>query len=138
MTKLIRTATPDWTGDVGRVHFDKGLAKVDDDAQELAYFRTAGYGVEDFDDALDATKDAEGPAEADELESLGQQGGTADSDPQVVADVDGDGIEEVLPRRNASAEEWRRFAVEHGLSQDEADAKTRDELVEHFTKETDQ
>jgi hypothetical protein len=55
-----------------------------------------------------------------------------------VRDVDDDGVEEVLPRRNASAEEWRRFAVEHGMSQADADNMSRDELVEHFTKEDDQ
>jgi hypothetical protein len=131
VTKLVRTPNPGWTGDVGKVHFADGEAKVADDATELAYFRSAGYQVDDFDDAVKAAEESE----ADELD---EQGGTGDDDPQIVADVDDDGIEEVLPRRNASAEEWRKFGMEHGLSQDEVDGMSRDDLVEHFTKEEDQ
>lgn len=137
MTKLVQTPVPDWTGDVGKIHFEKGRAKVADDAQEMAYFRSAGYQIDDFDDALDAAPDELQPA----IEDLDVQGGTTaneDAEPVEVRDVDNDGTEEVLPRRNASAEEWRRFGTEHGLSKDQVDAMSRDELVEHFTKEDDQ
>lgn len=138
MTKLVRTPNPGWTGDVGKVHFADGEAKVADDATELAYFRTQGYQIDDFDEAVAAAEESDDPAEAEQLDDLEEQGGGQDDDPQIVADVDDDGVEEVLPRRNASAEEWRRFGVEHGLSQDEVDGMSRDELVEHFTKEEDQ
>jgi hypothetical protein len=136
MTKLVRTPVSDWSGDVGQIHFEKGMAKVSDDAAELAYFTSAGYIIDDFDDALEAAPEENQPA----IEDLDVQGGTNNPDVEapVVKDVDGDGTEEVLPRRNASAEEWRKFAVEHGMPKDEADGKSRDELVEHFTKEEDQ
>lgn len=51
------------------------------------------------------------------------------------ADVDGDGLVDELPKRSATTEAWRQFAVEHGMSAEEADAMTRDQLVEHYTKE---
>jgi len=139
MTKLVRTPVPGWSGEVGKVHFANGEAKVADDAQELNYFRNAGYEVTDFEEAVEAARESEDPESADELEELDAQGATTDPDPLVVEDVDDDGVEEVLPRKNASAEEWRRFAVNHGgMSEDEASAKSRDELVEYFTKEREQ
>jgi hypothetical protein len=137
--KLVRTPVPGHTGAVGKVHFADGEAKVSDDAAELAYFRSAGYEVTDFEEAVKVAEESDDPTEAEHLDELGTQGGTDQGDdPQVVRDVDDDGVEEVLPRRNASAEEWRRFAVEHGMSQADADNMSRDELVEHFTKEDDQ
>jgi hypothetical protein len=39
------------------------------------------------------------------------------------------------PARNASTEAWRAYAVEHGLTADEATELTRDQLVELFTTE---
>jgi hypothetical protein len=136
MTKLVRTPVPDWSGDVGHVHFEKGMAKVSDDAAELAYFTSAGYIIDDFDEALEAAPQEDQPA----IEDLDVQGGTnnPDAEAPVVKDVDGDGTDEVLPRRNASAEEWRTFAENHGLTKDEAAGMSRDELVEHFTKEDNQ
>ena len=50
-------------------------------------------------------------------------------------DVDGDGVADKLPRKNASEATWREFAVAHGMAQEDADAMTRDELVAHFSKE---
>lgn len=38
-----------------------------------------------------------------------------------------------MPRKSGSAEAWRTYAVEHGLSAEEAEALTRDQLVERFT-----
>jgi hypothetical protein len=59
-------------------------------------------------------------------------------EPEAEADDDSDG--DKLPRRNASAEAWRAYAVAHGMSADEAEESTRDQLVERFTstEETDQ
>jgi hypothetical protein len=85
--------------------------------------------------------------EADELEALlPAKDGDApegddtavDEDPPVTRDVDGDGVDEVLPRKSASTEVWRQFAVEHGMSEDDANAKSRDELVAYFAQDDDQ
>lgn len=133
--KLIRTPVPDFTGEVGKVHFVGGVAKVADDAQELGYFRSAGYQIDDFDDAVDAAVDDE--EQADELDDLEAQGGTTEEDPLVVKEGE-DGEQLVLPRKSASTEVWRTFAVDKGgLSEEQAQGMTRDELVEHFTDDTD-
>lgn len=148
MTKIVRTPVPGWTGDVGKIHFSDGEAKVSDDAQELGYFIAAGYQVLDLDDAVKALEESDSGDDNEHAEELQdptqtvEQGGSdandEGDDPQIVADVDDDGVAEVLPRKNASAEEWRRFGVEHGLTQDEVDGMSRDDLVAHFVKEDDQ
>lgn len=48
---------------------------------------------------------------------------------------DGDKPDELaMPKKSASAEAWRTYAVEHGdLLPDEAATLTRDQLVERFT-----
>ncbi|MDX6227395.1 MAG: hypothetical protein QOI76_785 [Frankiales bacterium] len=136
--KLVRTPVPGVNDTVGQVTFKDGVAKVADDATELIYFRSAGYGIDDFDEALDAAKtNDEDPAAADDLEGLETQTGNQEDDPQVLRDVDGDGVEEVLPRKSASTDTWRAFAVEHGMHEDAAKAMTRDELVAHFTQDDD-
>lgn len=38
-----------------------------------------------------------------------------------------------LPARNASTEVWRSYAVEHGVTEDQAQQLGRDELIAHFT-----
>lgn len=137
--KLVRTPVPGVNDKVGEVTFTDGVAKVADDATELAYFRSAGYQIDDFDEALDAAKgNVEDPAAAEGLEDLKAQQGNQEDDPLVVRDVDGDGVDEVLPRKSASTETWRAFAVEHGMHEDDAKAMTRDELVAHFTQDDDQ
>lgn len=108
-THRVTTPAAGHTGLVGNVSFVNGVAEVDEalNPAELAYFRGAGYIVENLE-----------PAE--------------------VRDVDGDGIPEALPRGNASVDVWRAFAVEHGMAEDEANTKSRDELVALYKKETDQ
>lgn len=59
-------------------------------------------------------------------------------DEPVVADVDGDGASEELPRKSASTEAWRAFAVAHGMPEDEANSKSRDELAAHYYQEAGQ
>lgn len=136
--KLVRTPVPGVNDTVGQVTFTDGVAKVDDNATELAYFRSAGYGIDDYDEALDAAiGNEEDPAGADALEDLVSQTGNQDDDPLVVRDVDGDGVDEVLPRKSASTETWRLFAVDHGMHEDDAKAMTRDELVAHFAEGDD-
>jgi len=39
------------------------------------------------------------------------------------------------PARNASTESWRDYATRNGLTFEQADAMSRDELVAHFTEE---
>jgi hypothetical protein len=133
--KLVSTPVPGVNDTVGQVTFVDGVAKVADDATELAYFRSAGYGIDDFDEALDAAKaNDEDPAGVDDLEGLDAQAGNQDTDPLVVRDVNGDGVDEVLPRKSASTDTWRQFAVESGgMHEDDARQMTRDELVAHFT-----
>jgi hypothetical protein len=129
--KIVRTPEPGHTGYVGKVHFVDGVAKVDDDAQELTYFRSAGYQVDDEEVAVEA---AANEADATELEELDAQSGTSLPDGEQVeyADVDGDGIPDQLPRGNASVETWREFATSHGMDPDEANSKSRDELFAHY------
>lgn len=48
-------------------------------------------------------------------------------------------IEDPMPRKSASKADWLAYAVEHGVDQAEAEALTRDQLVELFaSKENDQ
>lgn len=134
--KLVRTPVPGVNETVGEVTFKDGAAKVADDATELAYFRSAGYQIDDYDEALDAAKNnEEDPAGVEDLEKLDEQAGNQDPDPLIVRDVNDDGVEEVLPRKSAGATAWRVFAVDHGgMAEADAYAMTRDELVAHFTE----
>lgn len=132
-TYRVTTPVPGHTGEVGGVFFVKGEAVVEapapldplgyeplphadrlardaveqhDGYRALAYFRQAGYHVEDV------TPDAEAEAEADEP--------TGDVPP---------------PARNASTEEWRAYMVGSGrLSADDANQLGRDQLVERYEK----
>jgi hypothetical protein len=101
--KLVRTPVAGYSGKVGAVMFVDGVARVDEDAQEMHYFRSAGYGVEDVDGDQAAAEEVEG-----------------------------------LPRKSASTEAWRAFAVDNGMSQEQASALSRDDLVAHFTQDDDQ
>lgn len=107
----ITTPVPGHTGALGGITFVNGRAVVNADAfpAEVAYCRARDYTVVELD------------APADDLPA---------------ADVDGDGAVDDLPKRSASTEVWRTFAVEHGMPAEQADALTRDQLVEHYTKET--
>lgn len=106
----VRTPEPGVNDTVGAVTFVDGAAQVDEDLHfaELRYFRGAGYGIDE-------------PEEA-----------------PIEVDVDGDGNPEELPKKSASTEVWRAFAVEHGMPEDEANSKTRDELVAHYIREAGQ
>jgi hypothetical protein len=104
----ITTPEAGHTGRLGGITFADGRAVVDADAfpAEVAYCEARGYTVV--------------AVEADDL---------------APADVDGDGVVDELPKRSASTEAWRAFAVEHGMTAEDAEAMTRDQLVEHYTKE---
>ncbi|MCZ4497890.1 MAG: hypothetical protein JWQ74_443 [Marmoricola sp.] len=43
-----------------------------------------------------------------------------------------------LPALNASTETWREYATSHGMSDEDAAEKTRDELVDHFTNPSEE
>lgn len=51
-----------------------------------------------------------------------------------VAEVEGeqDGTP-ALPKKSASADTWRAYAVANGMTAEEAETLTRDQLVERFT-----
>lgn len=135
--KLVRTPVPGWAGKVGEVTFADGKAKVDEAATEMAYFRSAGYGIDDYDEAVDAAANSDDLSTAETLDELGEQGGTHDDDPLIVADLDGE--QTVFPRRSASTETWRKFAVDQGgMHENDANAMTRDELVAHFIQDDGQ
>lgn len=106
---LITTPVPGYQGSVGGVHFANGRAEVDEDANpaEMAYFRDRGYGIQDAAEAAAAAVEA----------------GSEESSAE-------------MPKKSASTDVWRAWAVDHGgLTREEADALSRDELVELFTKE---
>jgi hypothetical protein len=116
----VTTPEPGYVGQVGSVVFVDGAATVDEVtyAAELAYFRDRGYGVEPVDG---------GEPESVEVEDEAQ---VEDEEPDVEADAP--------PKKSASAAAWRAYAVTHGMSAEEADEFTRDQLVERFvvTEET--
>lgn len=47
--------------------------------------------------------------------------------------VEAVGDNAALPRKSASAADWREYAVANGMSADEAATMSRDQLVERFT-----
>jgi hypothetical protein len=101
----VSTPVPDYSGSVGGVHFANGQALVDDEAHaaEVGYFRRSGYTVEDAAEAAPAVED----------------------DPEEPPAP--------KPAKNATTEAWRGWAVEHGgMPVEEADALSRDQLVERF------
>jgi hypothetical protein len=111
MAKLIvLTPVPGVNDDVGRVHFSNGVAEIDDTvhAAELNYMRNAGYIIREPDET------AEEPAV---------------DDPQPAAEA-GD-----KPKKTAPVAEWRAYAVTQGLSVEEADALTKNQLVERFASD---
>jgi len=107
-THRITTPQAGHTGKVGNVEFVDGVAEID----EATY-----------------------PGEFAYFNSAGY--GVEELDPAEEADVDGDGTVEKLPRRNASEATWRVFAVDHGMSEEEADGLTRDELIARYSKKGD-
>lgn len=112
------TPVPDHTGAVGGVHFANGRAVIDDATHpsELAYCRAAGYLVEPLVDEPANPDAGLDEVEADEFED------------------EFEGAE--MPKKSASTEAWRTWAVQHGgMTVDEANTFSRDELVAHFTTE---
>ncbi len=108
-TYKVSTPAPEHTGPVGGVDFVKGEATVDGDkhAAELAYFRGAGYGVEEI---VEDTPDAE---------------------PEV---GDDDNTPVTPPPGNASADAWREHLLAVGATEDQVAGLNRDQLKELATQ----
>jgi len=152
----IHTPVPGHTEVIGTVAFAQGVAEVEAEqlAAPLMYFRAQGYTIEELDEdgrwvpeaplpprrkGIDAAILVQQENEAlrarvAELEAAGAQGlvdlQRAGEAAASAVDVAG------RPARNASTEVWRTWAVEHGgMSDDEAAALSRDQLVEQFESE---
>lgn len=111
MTRVrITTPVEDHNGAVGNVFITQGVAFADTEvhAAEIAYCRANGYTITE----LEASPPAVEPD--DDLD-----------DDEPAADK--------TPRRNGAVQAWRDYAVAHGMTADEAESLTRDQLVERFT-----
>lgn len=104
----ITTPEPGWTGQIGTVFFANGVAEAEADADAAA--------LSYFRNAGYGVEQLDGPADEGDL----------------TESADG------LPKKSASADTWRKYATAHGMSADDADEYTRDELVVYYTKEEDQ
>lgn len=109
MRYTIRAPEPGHEGQVGAVSFRAGVAELDDTVHA---------------------------AELRYFRSAGY--GIEPFEATVLVDVDGDGEAEELPKKSASTEAWRAFAVEHGMPEEQANSMSRDELVDHYHKEEGQ
>lgn len=107
----VRTPEKGFSGEVAGVMFTGGVAKDVVKGSALAYFRSQGYIVEDSD-APEATT-AEAAPEAPEGDSK-------------------------LPKRSASAADWREYATANGMTAEEASTLSRDQLAERFTTTKEQ
>jgi hypothetical protein len=109
-TFKIQSPNRDYTGTVGNVAFAKGDATVDDEKNpaELAYFRNAGYVVEEV-----LPPEPEPEAEV----------GDDDNDPTMP------------PPGNASADAWRAHVLTlPGVTEDQVKDLSRDQLRELAAK----
>lgn len=101
----VRTPVPGASGDIGNVHFSNGVALVDEETDAAVLAYCRGAGY---------------TVEAIEPE------------PEVEGEPEPEGAE--MPKKSASTEAWRAWAVEHGgMEADEAATLSRDQLVERFT-----
>jgi hypothetical protein len=111
---VVTTPVAGHTGPLGAVHFVDGRAVIDEDTHpaELAYCRAREYAVEPLSDA---------PAAGAGEERVDEPGAPAE-----------------MPKKSASTEAWRAYAVDHGgMTADEAAEMSRDQLVERFTTATE-
>lgn len=107
MRYRVTTPVAGYSGSVGSVQFVNGTANVDDatHAAELAYCRARGYDV-----AALAPDDEQQPHEADR-----------------------EHLEVEAPKRSASTDTWRTYAVEHGgMTVEQAADLSRDQLADHY------
>ncbi len=104
----VKTPVPDYSGTLGGIQFHNGTAIVDEDTHpaELAYCQ-AKYVVEPYDGSEPAAAEAEAAA------------GEAAS---------------AMPRKSASKADWVAYATANGMTAEEAEAFSRDQLAELFKK----
>lgn len=112
MAGLFKLTAPvfDHSGPLGRVTFSQGEAVADEveHEAEIEYARARGYRVERLTGS--------------------------DPEPEPVEEVEPEGVE--LPKKSASAQVWRAYAVDSGaMTEDEAAAYSRDDLVTFFITE---
>jgi hypothetical protein len=101
---LVTTPVPGFTGDVGTVRFTNGVALIDDETDVAA------------------------------LNYCRSAGYTVEAPPEPEAEPEAEADPAAQPRKSASTEAWRTWAVEHGgMAADEAATLSRDQLVERFT-----
>jgi hypothetical protein len=119
MRYKITAPVPGFTGKVAGIDFAKGVATidtaVDGERRALEYFRRKAYVVEEV-----ATEEA-AAAPAENL--AGKERSVPNSE------------QPEKPKRSASTEVWRVYAVDPnggGMSAEEAEALSRDELAEKF------
>jgi hypothetical protein len=105
---LVTTIVPGFTGDVGTVRFTDGVALIDDETDAATLAYCRSAGYTVEDPKAAAEPEPEQPDAAEQ------------------------------PRKSASTEAWRTWAVEHGgMEADEAATLSRDQLVERFTTSTE-
>lgn len=103
----VTTPVPDFTGVVGNCAFSNGAYEGPVQAGPLAYFQGAGYTVEQLD--VPAEEPAAEPA-------VVEDGGSPEPPP--------------LPAKSANKPEWVAAAVARGIDPANAEAATKEQLIE--------
>ncbi len=114
MRYTISTPVPGFTGMSAGVNFTNGQAVIDDEDQAAALRYDIAEGAPDADPDRVTELEAEVAALKAELEELRPAG---------------DG----LPAKSAAKPVWVAYAVEHGMTQADAEALTKDQLIERVT-----
>lgn len=133
-------------GRSANVSFVDGVAEIDGETQgrSLAFFRRHGYGVAEIDgDDVTEVEEVQAPADGAPVSAGGENdpgrtSAEAAAESRAAADrADADSGDE-MPKRSASTEAWRAYAISQGMPAAEANTKSRDELAARYTKEGDQ
>jgi hypothetical protein len=105
----VETPEPGHSGLVGGIYFQDGVAVVDDTthANALGYMRGAGYRVHEVAHEVAAPE--------------------VEPEPSAL-----DGSDTAKPKKAAPVGEWRAYATTQGMSVEDADALTKNQLVERF------
>lgn len=132
-TYRVTTPTAEYTGEIGGIHFVRGVAVVDAPAP-LSSMRSLADD-ETFTRAQLAEREEIGQHAGYRAMAYFRQAGyliediTPDAGPVPETETP------VPPAKNASKDEWRAYAKAAGMPAEQADGLTRDQLVEHYTKE---
>lgn len=95
---------------IGGCAFTNGVYEGAAAGGPLSHFAQNGYGIEELDDV--AIEAAEPDSPHDPLPPL--------------------------PSKSASKGDWKAAAIARGMSEEDAEKTTRDDLAAHYTKEADQ